>query len=77
MKRWYSIIPDGTMDYAVVNNETGKTEAIIAKANRSGPEKYMRFVRNPANGNCWEAALFHRFFPNLTEVRHYYDCVHH
>ena len=77
MKRWFTIIPDGSIDYAVVNNSTGEKEAIIAKTGRGGAERYMRFIRNENNGGCWEAALYHRYFPNLKEVGHYYECVNH
>lgn len=75
MKRWFKIIPDGSIDYAVVNSKTGETEAIIAKTHRSGSEKYMRFIRN--SSGSWEPAMFHLYFPSLQEVRHYYDLVNH
>ena len=80
MKRWFKIIPDenSSIDYAVINNSTGEKEAIIARnCGHGGSERYIRFVRNPGNGNCWEAALYHRYFPNLKEVSRYYDCVNH
>lgn len=75
MTTWFKIIPDGSIDYAIVNRATGETEAIIAKSSESGREKYVRFVQDGA-GN-WEPALYHRYFPSLKEVRHYYNLVNH
>ena len=81
MKRWFKIIPDenNTFDYVVVNISTGEKESLILRnfTGKGRQEKYIRFIRNANNGNCWEAALYHRYFQNLDEVRHYYDCVHH
>jgi len=79
MKRWFKIVRDeGTYDYMVINANTGEKEALIMRyhTGKGGPEKYIRFIRNP-DGNCWEKALYHPFFANLKEVSHYYDCVNH
>ena len=70
MKKWYSLIPDGSIDYAIRNNETGEIEAIIAKLRKG----YRRFVRG-ASGD-WEPALFASEFTSLKQVRAYYDKIH-
>ena len=70
MKKWYSLIPDGSIDYAIRNNKTGEIEAIIAKLSKG----YRRFVRG-TNGD-WEPALFAREFTSLKKVRAYYDRIH-
>lgn len=76
MKKWYSLIPDGSIDYAIRNNKTGEIEAIIAKLNDPDCRhiRYRRFVRG-ASGE-WEPARFACGFTSLKQVRAYYDKIH-
>lgn len=72
MKKWYSLIPDGTIDYAIRNNKTGEIEAIIAKLGfKAG---YARFLKD-STGN-WSMAPYAFQFRTLKDVRAYYDTVH-
>lgn len=71
MRKWYTMIPDGTCDKAIRNNKTGEIEAIIARA--WGERKWIRFLKN--QNNEWERAAFAAEFPNLKAVKDYYDRV--
>lgn len=73
MKKWYSIIPDGSCDYAIRNNMTGEIEAIICRNYGSSP-RWRRFVKG-ASGK-YERALFAFEFNSLKSVREYYNNVH-
>ena len=80
MKKWYKIVPDGSSDYAVVNNGTGETEAIIAKVHHRvtgfrHPIRWIRFTKGP--DGSWQEALFASGFTSLQAVREYYDKVNH
>ena len=77
MRKWYSIIPDGSIDYAVRNNQTGQIEAIIAKLNDPDmlPIRYRRFIKSPSGE--WGKARFAHGFTSLRQVREYYDHVNH
>ena len=72
MKKWYSLIPDGSCDYAIRNNKTGEIEAIIAKTFES-PIRWRRFLKNESGE--WEKARFAHGFTSLKSVREYYDRV--
>lgn len=73
MKKWYSLIPDGTIDYAIRNNKTGEIEAIIARNHGGCKVRWERFVKG-ASGE-WEKARFACGFTSLKFVREYYDKV--
>ena len=77
MRKWYNIIPNGSIDYAVRNNQTGQIEAIIAKLNDPDmlPIRYRRFIKGPSGE--WEKARFAHGFTSLRHVREYYDHVNH
>ena len=70
MKKWYSLIPDGSIDYAIRNNKTGEIEAIFAKVATSGI-KYRRYLKD-ATGE-WVPAKYAVGFPSLKSVKEYYD----
>ena len=73
MKKWYSMIPDGSIDYAIRNNETGEIEAIIAK--NCGHRGWIRYVKGQHGG--WEISCTRSWFNNLKDVKAYYDKVNH
>lgn len=73
MRKHYSIIPDGSMDYAVRNNKTGEIEAIIAKAGLGARIGYIRFMKD--HSGEWKMAVYASFFRTLKDVRAYYDQV--
>ena len=73
MKKWYSLIPDGTIDYAIRNNKTGENEAIIARNLGGGKIRWVRFVKSASGG--WERARFACGFTSLKSVREYYDNI--
>ena len=71
MKKWYSLIPDGSMDYAIRNNQTGEIEALIMK--NCGHRGWLRYMKD-CSGN-WKPTFYRSYFSSLKEVRQYYDQI--